>query len=328
MPSLTDRMVFYWNSVAERVAAVHPDLLFGVSAYSRFTHPPLRRKLHPNLVVRYVPSTADRWDGWQEAGARRVFWRPNILNQGWRDGKARVYVKEMAEAMRYFADAGMNQTDISRVRQWWSVHGLNYYAAGRLTWDPYLPPERIVADYARHGFGAGAEHVEQYFRRIEELTAEGVTDVFEQAEDYRYTPEIVTELRSLLNEAERAAEHDPGAVRRIGFLRLGLNYTDLQETLNWKSWRARQGEQIDRELARRLVDLNCLVSLDIALNHNLAVNIANQAGRTGNFAQFAPIGGRRLTPSDPALLERVRDPRYGWTGREQCLEEMLAAFGL
>ncbi|NUN93264.1 MAG: DUF4838 domain-containing protein, partial [Verrucomicrobiae bacterium] len=42
VPSMTDRMVWYWNRVAERVGKVHPHLKFGISCYSAWTHPPLR----------------------------------------------------------------------------------------------------------------------------------------------------------------------------------------------------------------------------------------------------------------------------------------------
>jgi len=326
--SLTDRMVFYWNSVAERVTKEHPNLLFGVSAYSRYKDPPLKRKLHPNLVVRFVPSTTEGWKGWQEMGARRVFWRPNILLAGWQDGKLRAYTGDLSKAMRYFISAGMVQTDINTVRHWWAVHGLNYYAAARLCWDPNLEADQIVADYARRGFGAGAAHVERYLRRVEELTAQGVARSFEKDEDWRFTPEVMVELRGLLNEAEKAAADDAQVVARVRFLRVGLNYTDLQETLSEMAWRAQERREWDKDLARKLIDLNCILARSIPLTHNLSVNTVYLVGRNASFSQYAPIRGRTLQPSDPKLLERAYDPRFGLTGREQSLGDMLAAFGL
>ncbi len=347
IPSLSDRMVYYWNRIAERVVVHHPDLLFGVSAYSRFTHAPVERKLHPNLVVRYVPNSPDRWDGWREAGARRLYWRPNYLLPGRADGKLRVYVAPFAEDIRHFADTGLDQTDISRIRDWWSVSGLNYYAAARLLWNPHLSAEEIIADYARHGFGEGAEYIERYFRRVQELTTgyesdepptlledgqdairEGVHRSFSHAADYRYTPEVAAELREWLNRAERAAANDADVVRRIQFLRIGLNYTELQERLTWKSYLAREGEPYDRDLARLLLDLNGLVSRDILFNHPHTIDIVAQVDFSSHFAQYAVIGGRTLEVSDPSLLDRLSGPGYGWTGREQNMKEMLGAFGL
>src|ERR1043166_521556 len=48
--SLTDRMVYFWNAIAEEVVKKHPDKLLIVDAYSVYAAPPVQRKLHPNLV--------------------------------------------------------------------------------------------------------------------------------------------------------------------------------------------------------------------------------------------------------------------------------------
>ncbi len=324
--SLTERMVAYWNAIAEKVTAVHPDLLFGVSAYSRYINPPIERRLHPNLVVRYVPPTTDLWEGWLRMGARRVLWRPNILLQGWHDGKLRSYVGDLAERMAFFADSGMMQTDLNTIRHWWGVHGLNYYAAARLCWDPYLSAEAIIEDYARHGFGAGAEAIQRFFHRIEALTAEGVHRSFEDLTDRRYTAEVLAELRALLNEAEEAVDDDV-VIARVRFLRTGLNYTELAEELSELAWRASNREAIDHNLTQRLVDLHTLVLQDLLLHHNLVINVPYLAWRSATFAQYAPIRGRTTVPSDPALLERVGSSTYGLRGTEQGLDDMLQAFG-
>ncbi len=72
--SLTDRMVYFWNAIAEQVAKKHPDKLLVVDAYSVYAAPPVERKLHPNLVVRFAPlgyhdedyrqESLREWDGW------------------------------------------------------------------------------------------------------------------------------------------------------------------------------------------------------------------------------------------------------------------------
>lgn len=325
--SLTDRKVFYWNSVAERVAEVHPDLLFGVSAYGAFSHPPTERELHPNLVVRYVPAHTDYVEGWKEAGAQRMFWRPNILLVNRRDGKKRSIIDQLASNMTYFADVGIVQTDFDSVNHHWATLGPSYYAAARLTWNPGLTRDEIIADFASRGFGSGAPYIEQYFHKIESLTETGIVGAFSNAGDRRYTPEVLAELRRLLNEAQ-AATDDSVIEARIAFLRMGLNLTEVQEMLDDLSWRARQGMDVDEELARRLVDLNALMMRDIILNHHLVSNAANLVWATGTFARFAPVRGRTVTPSDEALLDRFDDPNFGLTGQEQSLEDMFEAFGL
>src|SRR5262249_48686947 len=93
--SLTDRMVYFWNAIAEQVVKVHPDKLLVVDAYSAYAAPPVERKLHPNLVVRFAPlgyhaedyrkEGLRDWEGWSKA-ARRIFFRPNLMLAGRRGG--------------------------------------------------------------------------------------------------------------------------------------------------------------------------------------------------------------------------------------------------
>jgi hypothetical protein len=321
-------MVFYWNSIAERVTRVHPDLLFGVSAYSRFSHPPVERRLHPNLVVRYVPSVPDWWEGWVQAGAQRIYYRPNILLINRRHGKLQSMVGTLARQMSYFAENGMAMTDFDSIYHHWSTLGLTYYATARLNWNPHLSAEEIIADYARHGFGPGAEFVERYFHRVEALTGAGVESRHAAPGDYRYTPAVVAELRELLNAAETAAAGDEAIGRRIAFLRLGLNFTELQEVLDDKARRAAEGEPVDRERAQRLIDLNGLILRDLMRNHPYAINVPGLVWGTARYSKWRPLGGRRVTPRDDSWLERLEDPRYGLTGREQSIDELFQAFGL
>ncbi|MCL4203303.1 MAG: DUF4838 domain-containing protein [Pirellulaceae bacterium] len=329
--SLTDRMLFYWNSIAERVTAEHPDLLFGVSAYSRFSDPPVERRLHPNLVVRYVRSDHEGWKGWQEAGAKRIFWRPNILLINRRHAKLQSIVGEMADHMNYFADHGMTMTDISSITHHWATLGLTYYATARLNWNPHLTGDEIIADYARHGFGPGAEFIERYFHRVEQLTAAGRQSTDEDEGEHREAnggAEVMAELRGLLNAAERAAGEDRTIVQRVAFLRLGLNFTELQDTLDDMAERAAAGEAVDRERATLLIDLNGLVLRDLLRRHPLAIHVPSLVQQSATFARWTSLRGRRVSLSDETLRNRINDSRYGLTGKEQSIDDMLRAFGL
>ncbi|HRJ72673.1 MAG TPA: DUF4838 domain-containing protein, partial [Terrimicrobiaceae bacterium] len=325
--SLTDRMLHYWNAVAEIVVKKHPNLLLGISSYSYWTHPPVREKVHPNLVLRYVAPDSSKLAGWRAAGARRIYWRPNVILQGRRDGKIRCYVDKLADSFRDFVDAGVIQTDFDSIVDFWSTSGINYYAAARLEWDPYLTSDQIIADYARAGFGQGAPQIEAYFHHLQELTSLGIAEVITSEDQYRFTPKVMAELRGMLDAAEKSA-NDSEVSRRIAFLRMGLNYTELQETLGFMAWQANSMQKVDRELARRLVDLNCLIVRDTVKNNHFAMGHLTLVPMSSNFAAFSPIGGRTVTPSKPELLERLKDPQYGLTGRENSLAEMLAAYGL
>ena len=325
--SLTDRMLHYWCSVAEIVVKKHPNLLFGISSYSYWAQPPVREKVHPNMVLRYVGPDSSRLAGWLAAGARRIYWRPNVILQGRRDGKIRCYVDKLAKSFHDFVDAGVVQTDFDSIVDFWATAGINYYAAARLEWDPHLTGDQIISDYARAGFGQGASQIDAYFHRLQDLTTQGIVEVIESQDQYRFTPVVMKELREMLDSAEKSA-NDPEVSRRIAFLRTGLNYTELQETLGFLSWQAKSGQVVDRELARRLVDLNCLVVRDTVKKNHFVMGHLTLVPMSSGFASFAPIGGRTVTPSNPELLERLKDPKYGLTGKENSLSEMLAAYGL
>jgi len=317
--ALTDRMVWYWNQIVQRVVRVHPDLLFLVEAYSYWSTPPVRERLHPNMVLRYVPSGSEGWEGWQRAGAKRIYWRPNILLTGRRDGKLHVMAQRLADTMRFMADRGMLATDFDSIIHNWAVHGLNYYATARLTWNPYLTADEILDSYCQPGFGAGAASVRRYFLRAQEITSKS---------DSSYTPETLRELRSLLDEADRACGNDEAARARIAFLRMGLNFTELQVTLEaFNDQAANKTPALDRQRVERLLELNYVTLRDIALNHNLVVHTPHLMWASGDFARWSPIRGRGYRPSAERLAQ-VDAGNFRLTGRENSLDEMLTALGL
>ncbi len=317
--ALTDRMVWYWNQVVQRVVRVHPNLLFLVEAYSYWSTPPVRERLHPNMVLRYVPSDREGWEGWQRAGARRIYWRPNILLDGRRDGKLNVMVQRLADTMQFMAARGMLATDFDSIIHNWAVHGLNYYATAQLTWNPNLTADEILDSYCNPGFGAGAEHIRQYFRLAQQISARS---------DASFTPQTIRELRGRLDAAEQACGDDLAACERVAFLRMGLNFTELQMTLDGLNERAANKDPgLDRSQVERLLELNYITLRDLALHHNLVIHAPHLMWANGEFARWAPIRGRGYRPAAQRLAE-IEARGFSLTGRENSLDEMITALGL
>lgn len=317
--ALTDRMVWYWNQIAERVVRVHPKLLFLVEAYSYWSTPPVRERLHPNMVLRYVPSGSAGWEGWQQAGAKRIYWRPNILLTGRRDGKLHVMAQRLADTMRFMADRGMLATDFDSIIHNWAVHGLNYYATARLTWNPYLTADEILDSYCQPGFGAGAASVRRYFLRAQEVTS---------TPDASCNPAALRELRALLDEADQGCGDDESSRARIAFLRMGLNFTELQVTLDaFNDQATNKLPGVDHARVERLLELNYLTLRDIALNNNLAIHAPHLMWATGDYARWSPIRGRGYRPPAERLAQMAAGD-FRLTGRENSLDEMLTALGL
>ena len=233
--SLTDRMVWFWNHMAERIVKEFPQVTLGVYAYSVYEAPPVREKLHPSLAVGFVGGSYSRdamrreareeWDAWSKM-ATKIFWRPNLLLFGRRTGTPAVYVHKLAEDLRRFTDHGLLGTDFDSCVHNWATEGLNYYVLSRLLWDPSADVDAMLDDYCRAGFGPGWRDVRRYFARLEELTNRIAAE--ELPITAPYTPEVVAELGKLLDAADKAADGDT-VRRRVTFLRRGLEFAALQQ---------------------------------------------------------------------------------------------------
>ena len=233
--SLTDRMVVFWNAIAERVANEYPDKLLVVDAYSAYAAPPVGRKLHPNLVVRFAPlgyhsdeyrkESLRDWDGWSKA-ATKIYFRPNLMLAGRRDGLPLVYVHRFGEDFRDLAGHGMMGTDFDSCCHNWATQGLNYYVVARLHWNPEQSVDAIVDDYCTAGFGPAAGSVRWYFDRPEALMNEAA------ARDKKavsvFYPEALAGLRKELSRARLEAGTDTVVVGRLEFLEIGLRWTDIE----------------------------------------------------------------------------------------------------
>jgi hypothetical protein len=300
-PSLTDRYVHYWNAIAERVVKVHPRLLFVIDAYSVYATPPVREKLHPNLVVRYVPSSPSGWQGWQAAGAKRIYWRPNNLHSGFAEGILnRVQGRQIAETMRLLADGGMLATDIQGIYNNWSTAGLSYYVAARTSWNPHLGYDAILDDYCHAGFGAGAASIRRYFQGAEDLNGTPPAQI---------APAAIAEMGTLLDAAARAVGEDKVVRRRIDFLRKGLEFTALSAEAYRLRDDAAANRPVDKTAAGRLLDRRWLLMRSLFRNTPLAVNVAVVAGHEGSTWQPLAWNGpgdnaRKLSQSGAAAEER------------------------
>jgi hypothetical protein len=299
-PSLTDRMVWFWNAIAEQVAKAHPDRLLTVDAYSIYSTPPVKRELHPNLIVRFVPASyldetrrrdaVRDWDAWAKA-AKRIFYRPNLLLQGRRQGTPLVYVHKFAEDFRRFAHNRMMGTDFDACAHYWAAHGLNYYVVARLNWDPDAKVDAIVDDYCRAGFGPAAKTVRAYFDRLEaitneiaakqatrreQLTAEQLAEerkkevVFNVA-GHPYAQAVLDELGGLLKKAREEAAGDAIVRRRIEFLEVAVRWMRV-ESRSHAMLVAR--DTADRVAAKRLLDERRALMREIFEQHHLALNVA------------------------------------------------------
>jgi hypothetical protein len=320
--SLTDRMVWFWNRLAERIVRQYPDARLGVYAYSAYEAPPVREKLHPNLAVGFVgvdyvrdanrrQGRAD-WEAWSKMTGN-IFWRPNLLLFARRTGTPAVYVHKLAEDVRHFGRHGLVGTDFDSCLHHWATEGINYYVLARLLWDPEADVDALLDDYCRAGFGRAWPEVRRYLVRLEELTDRIAAE--ELTLTAPYTPEVVAELQGLLDAAQHKAEDDT-VRRRVTFLRRGLELAALQHRAH-----AFLAQLVDRPPSADLKQAvggvqqeKWLLMRRIFREDHLAVNVAMVAwGSEGLFGRLGWAGARSVpkTVVDADEKGRPADPPAG-----------------
>jgi hypothetical protein len=276
--SLTDRMVFFWNAIAEQVTKTHPDRFLVVDAYSAYAAPPVERKLHPNLVVRFAPigyhteeyrqEGLRDWEGWSKA-ARRLYFRPNLMLLGRREGLPLLYLHKFGDDFRHLASHGMMGTDFDSCCHHWATQGLNYYVVAQLHWNPEQNVDALVEDYCQAGFGPAARSVRRYYDRLEALMNEAA--VKKEKATAIFSVEALSGLRKELDQACKEAEGDPTIAKRVAFLELGLRWTEIEARAH-----AFLGEpaKADRKAAKRTLDERYAFMREVFQKTPLAVNVA------------------------------------------------------
>ncbi|MFK5924108.1 MAG: DUF4838 domain-containing protein [Verrucomicrobiota bacterium] len=305
--SLTDRMVWFWNQLATRITAKHPDAWLTLYAYSAYHAPPIREKLHPNLAVGFVQMNYRKetarlqarkdWNAWAMT-AKKLYWRPNLLLFARREGTPALYAHKLGEDLSYFAHHSLIGTDFDACMHHWSTEGLNYYVLARLLWNPDKSVDAILNDYSQTGFGKGWRDVRRYLAKIEQLT-NGIAEK-ESSVTSPYTPTVIAELRGMLDSADKAAAGDKIVRRRIVFLRWGLEFTSLQNRTH--NYHARHivktlSEAEQRELLE-LQQEKWLLMRRIFREDPLAVNVAMVAwGSEGDFRKLRWNGAKSVPNS-------------------------------
>lgn len=298
--SLTDRMVFFWNAIAEKVAKVHPDRLLVVDAYSVYAAPPVERKLHPQLVVRFAPlaygaedyrqESLREWDAWSQA-AKRIYFRPNLMLAGRRDGMPLLYVHKFGKDFRYLADRGMMGTDFDSCCHNWATQGLNYYVVARLHWNPEQDVDAIVDDYCRSGFGPAAKSVRRYFDGLEARMDEAASRKEKAASVFDVR--TLADLRKELERARLEAGTDNVISSRIAFLETGLRWTELEAAAHAF---LENPAKADKSAARKVLDERFALMRQIFRESPLALNVAYISW--GEDGLWSRLGWKR-----PARLE-------------------------
>ena len=228
--AVTDRLIVLCNRIAARVTAKYPDVLFGMLAYVDYTRPPVREKVHPNIVPQIAPINYSRAHPMTDD---RVPDNPDLrrIIDGW--GKAArmtsmyFYAYNLAETSAPNPMLTKWGVDVPYVlarncRLWQpetvpnfetSMHAL--YLGCRLAWDPAQQPRQIIDELNARFYGHASKEMAAYWDAIDRAwvdTPEYSGSGFSYLR--RWTPERLGEARRLIDAAHTACR-TPMERRRV-----------------------------------------------------------------------------------------------------------------
>ena len=237
--SLTDRTLSFANRVAELVTAECPGKRLSLYAYSLYTEPPVRVKPHPALVILSVAGEYETVDGraavernlagWLSFG-NEILWRPNTLI-GFRLAAPQCVGKRQFDDLENAKANRVSGADVCAASAQWACRPFDVYFAAKGLLNPdRLDFETIADDFCRAGFGSAAQEMREYLGALVEMgdraaaepqdpivttTGPSIMKGYVKAFD-------LDRLEEILDRAEAAARGDAQVLKRLAFLRVGI----------------------------------------------------------------------------------------------------------
>jgi len=223
--SISDRVTFLANEVAEAVNKKYPGKYVGFYAYN-FHSPPPSIKVHPQVVVSVATAfikggyTIDQLiEGWKKQGATIgireyysiIHWDNDLPAMA--RAASPEYLKRTIPHFHQMGGRFMSPESSDN----WGPAGLGYYLSSRLLWDikEANRTDALVNDFLDKSFGTARAPMAEYYKL---LTGES---------GRIYSEDMLGRMYRLLDEALKLT-NDPGARSRIEDLALYTRHTELR----------------------------------------------------------------------------------------------------
>ena len=182
-PSLTKRILTFYNEVAKIVGKRFPDRILCGYVYSCYVFPPQDRamRLEPNLFLVWAPSfdygftlfrpqLRDQWDkaiaGWTSMTHNIAYYDlcVNLLQEAGAPNPPGV--KILKHIFPRLHKHGMKGLYVYGVSAWGHAGLLNYLLA-KLSWDAEANVDALLHEFCTRAYGKGAEEMEQICRLLD-----------------------------------------------------------------------------------------------------------------------------------------------------------------
>ncbi len=248
-PNMGERYARWYKMLLEKSRKEQHPLKVSAYAYQSFFYAPRQTKLAPEVMVGLVPDLPfprrpehneflrKEYQAWKDSGAT-LYLRSNYFHGGY--CMPEVWYDEYADELKYLWQLGIVGVVTDGMDDMWATRGLDCYIAARLHTDPSLDAEKVFEEYIS-AFGKAAPEVKNYFKFFQRYMKENcarINDIYETTGRnwyfhgfnyplyaHRIFPEKV--LHSQLATLDRAAElvkDDPAALKKVEFLRAGLEH--------------------------------------------------------------------------------------------------------
>ena len=183
-PFVGDRIFWFGNEIARRIAESHPDHKLLMLAYVNYVEPPDSVQPASNIVpfvCHYTPADYSRAISDPSSEANRKFnelllkWRelsPNMMIYSY-VGKStwwklpRPILQNFAADIKYFHSLGIRRYFCQSALAGWDRDGPLYYVLTRLLWDPQANPQALADEWIKGMFGPAAEEMATFYACIE-----------------------------------------------------------------------------------------------------------------------------------------------------------------
>ncbi len=227
--SITDRYVHFCNQIAERVTKKYPNVLFGFLAYVQYTRPPIREKLHPNLVPEIAPINYCRAHAMTDAICPS---RQTILQivEGWGKAAKSVsyynYMYHLAEVSVPYPMMHQMSEELPILYRnnvvFWQPETLpnfesalpGFYLSIRKSWYTDAAPKQVFDEFFTRFYGAAEAPMRRYWQTFDDAwtnSPEHAGCAFGYAR--RFTPQVLAAARLAISEALTSCRTDTERAR-------------------------------------------------------------------------------------------------------------------
>ncbi len=251
--SVSNRYLDFYDDVARRIAAAHPNAILNFYAYADYTQAPtLGRKVAPSLCVWIAPI---RYSRHHAIGSPNSSSRTQLaaLIDGWAGAVSKIgyrtYNYNLAECLVPFSKISIWSHDIPWLKRKgcigvnletltnWEIYGPHIYLSIRLAYSPDADAGAIMDDYFARFYGPAAAHMKRYWMTIDKAFADLKCESGSFFSVHLvYTPKRLAELKALLTKAAAAAKDNPAYTARVAMANEGfrnaVQYCQLRDAVN------------------------------------------------------------------------------------------------